>query len=437
MKRSRPFDTGSVDEAACYRAIDYSLMRGQTSHGAHVMDVGAGWPNPLEANAAEDEAAKADIIFVQLPAKSVADASGASMNVQVVDALRYIMHRTEPNARVVVNLSYGYFAGPHDGSSLLEQAIDEMIESRGENFQVVIPAGNSFDSACHARFSLESGRSRKLFWEVGANDETDSFLEIWYSDADDIGISVTSPEGSKLRNVRLGEVAALGGSPNSTATCTIVHVRDASQRASATSSHCALIALSPTSCADATRETVPYGIWEVSVARAKSEEKVPAVVVDAWIERDDPILESGRTARQSRFVVNPAAKADEDYDAAAAVRKSGTLNAIATGRRTVVVGACVLNEDELSSYTAAGPGRNEVRRSGPDWLAPADESDLLRGRAAAGNLSGTYVRMTGTSVAAPQVARRYLGGRPKGRRMVTKQSRLRKVVGSRGQRRIT
>ena len=56
---------------------------------------------------------------------------------------------------VVVNMSFGHIAGPHDGSSMLERAIHELIAARrrvGGRLEVVVAAGNSLllRPRCHA-----------------------------------------------------------------------------------------------------------------------------------------------------------------------------------------------------------------------------------------------------------------------------------------------
>jgi hypothetical protein len=64
-----------------------------------------------------------------------------------------------------------------------------------------------------------------------------------------------------------------------------------------------------------------------------------------------------------------------------------------------------------SSYSSEGvrtlvrPGESR----GPTLAAPGDDGVMLAGRRAAGVLSGSVVRLSGTSVAAPEVARVLLG----------------------------
>jgi hypothetical protein len=124
-----------VAEEEVYRAsrhIDYNrtghkpvAQRG--AHGTHVMDVACGF---------DAQAAPADrpIIGVQLPVATTWNSSGALLAAPALDGLRYIVDRADQLAAkencgplpIVVNLSYGFIAGPHDGDSF-SKPIDEVI----------------------------------------------------------------------------------------------------------------------------------------------------------------------------------------------------------------------------------------------------------------------------------------------------------------------
>ena len=150
-----------------------SVLRRRT-HGTHVADLAAG------GNAMPDEEALPDIVAVHLPRRGVADTSGSALKMQVLDALHYIVERAGPDASVVVNLSYGTMAGPHDGQTILEQAIDELVALRRGRLWVVVPAGNSREARCHAVIKLnKSKKTARLRWKLLPDDATPSWLEIW------------------------------------------------------------------------------------------------------------------------------------------------------------------------------------------------------------------------------------------------------------------
>ena len=120
---------GRVDEDRVYGAAGYRGAERRASHGTHVLDLAAGY-GPGDA---APDAGPPRIVCVALPRRTTGDTSGLSLGVYVLDALRYILDRADrlvPGASVVVNLSYGNIAGPHDGTSMLEQAMDELIALR-------------------------------------------------------------------------------------------------------------------------------------------------------------------------------------------------------------------------------------------------------------------------------------------------------------------
>jgi hypothetical protein len=74
-----------------------------------------------------------------------------------------------------------------------------------------------------------------------------------------------------------------------------------------------------------------------------------------------------------------------------------------------VAGGYILANGRKSPYASAGPARSGPllpRRLGPDYALPCDESYALEGIRAGGNRTGVVFRLTGTSAAAPQLARR-------------------------------
>ena len=150
----------------------------------------------------------------------------------------------------------------------------------------------------------------------------------------------------------------------------------------------------------------PHGLWRLSVAArglARTAE------IHAWIQRDDVSRRSTLVARQSRFVDEHYQEVDDngfpvDVDnPLAVVKRQGSLNAIATGRKTIVVGAGDEHVDmtrhwpSMALYSGGGSGAGP----GVDVVAPVEEFVVLFGMLGAGTRSSARVRMNGTSVAAP------------------------------------
>jgi hypothetical protein len=101
---------------------------------------------------------------------------------------------------------------------------------------------------------------------------------------------------------------------------------------------------------------------------------------------------------------------DGEFDTTGSlIRRDGTLNGIATAKDAGVhvAGGYILANGRKSPYSSAGPARKGplTLRPGPDFALPCDESYALEGIRAGGNRSGGVFRLTGTSAAAPQLAR--------------------------------
>ncbi|UUZ71936.1 hypothetical protein LP415_25055 [Polaromonas sp. P1(28)-8] len=140
---------GMVDESAVYTHFKLRDLQKSVNHGTHVMDLACG-PRTLLAQfagapphpdappswaLANDDASRHDNVTVQLDWSNVIDTSGGSMNVSVMDGLMYILSRCAPTTKIAVNLSWGTLAGPHDGSSALEAAMDQLIELKKANYR--------------------------------------------------------------------------------------------------------------------------------------------------------------------------------------------------------------------------------------------------------------------------------------------------------------
>lgn len=402
---------GEMDEDRVYAEAKYEVLEYRMTHGAHVLDVAAGMVNPLTDQ--PDAASDADIIFVQLPRATVADTSGASMTRYVLDALKYIFENAADAEYLVINLSYGSTAGPHDGSSMLERAMDRLIESQRQahpnrKLELVLPAGNHFLSQGHTSIKLnEKKQTGTLYWQVMPDDHTDSFLELWYPQdrAGAIKVTVRSPSGQTQSATVVDSYTRLKDRSGKSVGA-VIHSRNTPNGKDVM----VLIALGPTHPESWAK--TEHGIWQVEVAL---QDRSP-VEVGAWVERDDPL--PGQAGQpQSHLLSNRLDRGINGDDRPDdTVKRHTTGNSLANGEHTIAVGAYTAASRDVSDYSAAGPTKNIQRaKIWPDYLAVGDESDALPGVLAAGTRSGILVRMNGTSVAAPQVARALLNAWISGR----------------------
>lgn len=417
---------GAVDEDSVYRKAKYADAAKRLAHGTHVLDAAAG-EEPLDV---ADNAPR--LVCVQFPER---DNWGAMpLGVQILDGLRYILDRADglsgydarrrPGAKgcVVVNMPHANLAGPHDGSSILERAMDDLLVRRraaGMPMEIVLPAGNNLLSRCHARFRVARNEDHVLEWRVLPDDATPNFLEIWLPDreaSDDVAVHVTPPGGAESPAIRRGEVAAMHNG-NGDILCTAVYLDFAANG----DRPMILLAVAPTSTHRRRHggTPAPCGAWKVRVSARRASGPID---IRAWIQRDDPVLGKLPYGRQShfehpayvRFEAPSGRPKESDYPEESPVKRAGSINAIATGAHTVVIGGFRRADGGMSRYGGSGPEppgplpdpEVPIRtRYGPDASAVSDDSEIHRGVLAAGSRSSCVVAMNGTSVAVAQIVR--------------------------------
>jgi hypothetical protein len=390
----------SVNEAELYASLNYLLdahgMMRDTAHGTHVLDTAGGAvdavaPVSSAKPAQVDDAARAKLIFVDTPRAASDDTTGAANGAFLLDALRYIRLRAGPGVPVVVNISLGAFAGPHDGTSLVERAIDNFVE-RDASMVVTVAAGNAALERWHASGTVSKGIDEVLRWRTMPEDRTDSFVELWFDApglAESISIEVTPPEGGSPTEAMLSDgVRAIRG-PDGTRVGAVI----GRSRKGNVDSGMFLVAVGPSA---GTRRMGPAGVWRIKV---RNESSSP-VRFDAWIQRDEPGLDANPLLVQSFFESSSAGVTIGGAE--------GGLSNLASGKQTIVVGAASREGQHLSRYSSLGgrSRRSNVIERTIDVAAPADESASAIGLLAAGVRSHTLARMGGTSVAAPVAARR-------------------------------
>ncbi|ACF12707.1 peptidase S8 and S53 subtilisin kexin sedolisin [Chloroherpeton thalassium ATCC 35110] len=142
-------------------------------HGTHVTGIAAG--NGRAESGFTGIAPDADIIFV----KGYRDVDGFYSD-DVINGCAYIFERADKvNKSAVVNLSLGGHVGPHDGTSLYEQALSNLVD---EGKIIVAAAGNSGSSLVHVNY--ETGGSsfseaRETYFEISSSTSA-AYIDLWY-----------------------------------------------------------------------------------------------------------------------------------------------------------------------------------------------------------------------------------------------------------------
>ncbi len=387
------------------------------SHGTHVLDEAFG----LDFGAQQDWR----IIGVQLPISVVADSSGALLTPFAIDAVAYIERKARqlvPGAPIVVAFSYGFTAGPHDGTHPIERGIDEIVTIHNNAYpdaqmRVIIPAGNSHLARLHAsvHFSeaTDPSSQAKLYWRVQPCDTTPSFVEIWlpgdYDPGGRISVALTTPDGEESGHLIEGENQVLTLQRDGLIICQVFFRAD-----SITKRGMFLIALQPTERLDS-GPVAPAGLWTIRLANRGFEGDS---IVDAWIQRDQTPFGYPPRGRQSYFdhadyrQFDETGCEEEEDDPGCIVQRAGSLNAMATGSTPLVVGGLMHKELRPPKYSAGG---KDIDGScfRPSALATCDDSLVHGGVIAAGTRSGSWVTMNGTSAAGPRLAR-WIAGRMEG-----------------------
>lgn len=376
--------------------------RPSRTHGARVLHLLAG-PGTMAGGL---DAGTMPVVFVQLPQQTVGDATGDSLGTHVLDGARYIVEQARALAgqrqdwRVVINISLGSIAGPHDGTSMAEQGLADLAAEH--NVTLVMAAGNTAGDAAriHAQQTLRDKAPGRFVVRVPPALQRDSFVELWLDTGPGVAVTdyaarVVAPGGAASDWIGVGQ-ATERVAPDAGPQAGLFFPRHVAQGREDTM---LLLAVAPTAQAPdrAGRTLAPAGFWTVELTCAARR----PVTVHGWVERDDTVI-GARRPQQARFETPTHDAADTS------VNDDSTLSNLANAPGLRRVGGFVQSTGRVAAYSANGPlrttrpGLPEVE---PSDFAPSDRSDWLPGLRVPGFFSGTHSTISGTSAAAPQVAR--------------------------------
>ena len=372
---------------------------GIEAHGTHVAGIAVGNGRSNDTNFPTGNfvgaAPEATIIFVQ-PDTSDSDSSFTD-SVHVADAIRYIFQRASEMGRsCVINMSLGQNGGSHDGESVVERAMDRLLEVEAGR-AMVVAAGNEHVWRGHASGHLDTGDSRTLNWRVGGQmpiptggttgtgiDRTSNELEIWYSSRDQFRVRVIDPNGDDTQFVVPGETQVF--SMNSGERVFIDSVRFSPLNGDA---QIFIEVIPRPGLPPFFPPSITPGIWQIELEAIDSRDGR----FDAWIERDARIG-NNNFADQSFFV-------GTDFDPVM------TLGTPATNRRAIAVANYDHVTQQANDSSSRGPTRDQ--RQKPEVAAPGTNitsSNSLGGRTLPGESDPVPMRFAtgGTSMSAPHVA---------------------------------
>jgi hypothetical protein len=175
--------------------------RDTTGHGTHGLSIAAGDETPVGL------APGADLVVVKATRE---DGTLGFVSTDVVNALSFVEEKAgELGQPYVVNLSLGTVVGSHDGRSLEEQAVDELVGPGRVGRVAVIAAGNSSENRLsryrhfqdRALVGLVRSHSLRIPPYTASPGQGDDrvLLDVWYRGGDKLAIHLRSPGGRVVR----------------------------------------------------------------------------------------------------------------------------------------------------------------------------------------------------------------------------------------------
>jgi subtilisin family serine protease len=189
------YTNATIDEhVATRRIMVVRNHEGAGAHGTYVTGIASG--NGTSHGIYKGAAPGANLILVAY--RNDVPVGGSAY---VLDAIEYIRRHPEASGRpVVINLSQGDNLGAHDGTSLLERAIDHIVDEG--RVLVVVSAGNERGGpACHhAHGKVEQGCELALSFALmlgsGCRVDGDT-IDLWYRDGDRFAVALQTPAGER------------------------------------------------------------------------------------------------------------------------------------------------------------------------------------------------------------------------------------------------
>ncbi len=159
-----------------------------SGHGTAVTGVLAGNSEDYQGVATESE-----LMIVKL---GVSREGGFPRTTELMQALDYVVKKaTEYQRPVAINLSFGNTYGAHDGTSLLEQYIENLASVWKS--VICIGTGNEGNSAGHVSGTVSAEEETIVELAVQEN-EVGLNVQIWKAYFDEMDISLESPSGARV-----------------------------------------------------------------------------------------------------------------------------------------------------------------------------------------------------------------------------------------------
>ncbi len=360
----------SIDgHVAAQRAVIVKNHEGAGAHGTYVAGIAAGGGGPHGTY--QGVAPEADLILVTY--RNDVPVGGSAY---VLDAIDYIRQHARASGRpVVINISQGDNLGAHDGTSLLERAIDHATEEG--RMLVVVSAGNERGGpACHhAQGKVEQGGELALSFALKAchsRGVDGDAIELWYGGGDRFAVALQAPGGERSDFVEPGGEGVVIEFPGGNR----AHVCSQTDHPTNGNNRVAIIL--------ERSEAWGPGPWQL-ILRG---DRVELGDFDAWADRPNAVTVIDFQSHQS-----DASTITLPGNSRRAITVGGFISRPSTCERTGKV------RGDFAPGSSVGPTRDG--RIKPDLTAPS--TLVMAPRARKGSRPTCYDLRSGTSMAAPHV----------------------------------
>lgn len=373
-------------------------------HGTHVAGIAAG-----SGDAATCCHARGTYVGVA-PLAQIVMVRSNFYDDRLIDGINFILEQAIaagkddgfPDGKpVVINMSLGGLVGSHDGTSAVEQHINQVLRARPGR-AIVVAAGNSGDveaTPCHVAATVPANGEVEVRFATGDDLPGAAFVDLWYERAGELNATLTSPSTTVIGPANHG--GGVGPVPANPAAAVdrqaMVQLRSRINDADGRDNNLLVTIAKPTT------GSVPRGTWRL---RLRNPRPAP-VSFHAWCEPDYRVV-FARPVDPPDGVIRASA--------ASTVTIPGTAaEAITVANHQQVTGDCDCRRlSGIVPSSSRGPVvRNAATNPKPDIAAPGLE--ITATAADAATLRGAccdclpdaccvlYVDKTGTSMAAPHV----------------------------------
>ncbi|SHJ82056.1 Serine protease, subtilisin family [Hathewaya proteolytica DSM 3090] len=346
------WDENQINEAL-QSEDPYSIVpqRDTLGHGTHVTGIACAGGNIDRKY--YGVAYESDIIMVKMTREGK---SNYTKSTQIMRAIKFLIDKgRDLRQPLVINLSFSTNDGAHDGNSILERYIDTIASL--ERVSICIAAGNEGEAGHHASGIIDTIHSVVL--NVGAEEKIIT-IQLYKDFVDNLSLEIINPMSTSSGKIRISSgnyfegnlgtgkyyIYNSGPSPfNLVGEVTIV--------------------------LDSIRGNVTEGLWKINIYTSEGN---LINQFEMWL----PIAE-GLNPNTKFFNPDP-------YN---------TLGIPATVGNVISVGSYNCLTDNISSFS--GRGKRLGNPNKPDIIAPGENIESA-------SPGGGFTTLSGTSMAAPQVA---------------------------------